>query len=58
MKIIFIFALFAAAITSLSLKEPPGWTIILTPEFIKFFKPSAKGKKASDAATELCNLLG
>ena len=41
--------------TSLSLIDPPGCTIILTPEFIKAFTPSGKGKKASEAATAFFN---
>ena len=36
----------AASITSLSLIEPPGWTIVFIPAFIKVFMPSAKGKKS------------
>ena len=41
----------AAAITSSSLIDPPGWIIHLTPILISSFNPSANGKKASDAAT-------
>ena len=51
-KSIFILALLAALITSWSLIEPPGWTIVLTPALIRVFMPSAKGKKASDAAIQ------
>ena len=51
-KTILILALSAALITSWSLIEPPGWTIVLTPALIKVVIPSAKGKKASEAATE------
>ena len=51
-KSIFILALLAALITSWSLIEPPGCTIVLTPALIRAFIPSANGKKASDAATE------
>ena len=51
-KTILILALLAALITSWSLIEPPGWTIVLTPALIKVVIPSAKGKKASEAATE------
>ena len=50
-KSIFTFALSAAFITSWSLIEPPGCTIVFIPAFISVFIPSAKGKKASDAAT-------
>ena len=53
-----ILALLAASITSLSLIDPPGWTIVFTPAFIKVLIPSAKGKKASDAAIELIRFLG
>ena len=51
-KIIFILALLATLITSWSLIEPPGWTIIFTPASINDFIPSAKGKNASEAAME------
>ena len=51
-KNIFILALFAALMTSWSLIDPPGWIIVLTPALIRAFIPSAKGKKASDAAIE------
>ena len=44
-------ALSAAAITSSSLIDPPGWITALIPIFISSLNPSAKGKKASDAAT-------
>ena len=49
---IFAFALLAAFITSWSLIDPPGCTIIFTPAFKSDFTPSAKGKKASEAAIE------
>ena len=51
-KTILILALFAALITSWSLIEPPGCTIVLIPALINVVIPSAKGKKASEAATE------
>ena len=57
-KSITIFALLAVLITSWSLIEPPGWTIILTPALIKAFIPSEKGKKASEAAIEFLILFG
>ena len=55
---ILILALSAAFITSWSLIEPPGWTIILTPALTKILIPSAKGKKASEAAIEFFILDG
>ena len=58
MKIIFTFALSANFIVSVSLIDPPGWTITLTPALINSLTPSEKGKKASDAATEFLSLLG
>ena len=51
-KSIFILALLAAFIISWSLIEPPGWTITLTPALISIFRPSTKGKNASEAAIE------
>ena len=57
MKIIFTFDLLANFIDSVSLIDPPGWTITLTPALIKFLTPSGKGKNASDAATEFLNFL-
>ena len=48
----------AALITFLSLIEPPGWMIAFTPDSINSSIPSGKGKKASDAATELDNFSG
>ena len=51
-KNILTFALFAALITSWSLIDPPGCTIVLTPALIRVFIPSANGKKASEAAIE------
>ena len=56
-KIILAFALLTTFITSWSLIDPPGWTKILTPAAINDFTPSAKGKKASDAAIEFLILL-
>jgi hypothetical protein len=41
----------AAAITSSSLIDPPGWIMHLTPILMSSFNPSANGKKASEAAT-------
>ena len=57
MNTILILALFATSITSLSLIDPPGWTIIFTPAFIKVLIPSAKGKKASEAAIEVFEII-
>jgi len=51
-------ALSAALITSLSLIEPPGWIIAFTPILINSSIPSANGKKASDAATQLIIFSG
>ena len=48
----------AILITSWSLTEPPGWIIAFTPDSISTLIPSIKGKKASDAATELDNFSG
>ena len=48
----FYFSLLAAFITSWSLIEPPGCTMVLTPALISVLRPSAKGKKASEAAIE------
>jgi hypothetical protein len=42
----------AAAITSSSRIEPPGWITAVAPASIADSRPSAKGKKASDATTE------
>ena len=38
--------------TSWSLIDPPGCTMVFTPAFISVLIPSANGKKASDAAIE------
>ena len=51
-------ALFAVSIIFLSFIEPPGWIIAFTPSSINWFIPSAKGKKASEAATEFSNFSG
>ncbi len=48
----------ANLIISLSLIEPLGWIIALTPAWINFSIPSVKGKKASEAATEPFNCKG
>ena len=45
-------ALSAAAITSLSRTEPPGWITAVAPAAMAASSPSAKGKKASEATTE------
>ena len=45
-------ALSAASITSSSRIEPPGWMTDVAPASAIVCKPSAKGKKASDAAAE------
>src|SRR6478752_3935183 len=42
----------AAAITSGSRTEPPGWTMARTPAAMRISGPSANGKNASDAATD------
>jgi glutamate dehydrogenase len=42
----------AAAITSLSRIEPPGWITAVAPAAAAASRPSAKGKKASEATTE------
>ncbi len=42
----------AAAITSSSRIEPPGWITAVAPASAITCSPSANGKKASDAATE------
>ena len=42
----------AAAITSSSRIEPPGWMTAVTPASAAAIRPSAKGKKASEATTE------
>ena len=55
---IFIFALLAASITSWSLIDPPGCTMIFTPALISVFTPSANGKNASEAAMEFLILSG
>ena len=57
-KIITIPALFAASIIFLSLIEPPGWIIALTPTLANSWIPSGNGKKASDAATEFIVFSG
>ena len=41
----------AASITSLSRIEPPGWMIAVAPASAAANRPSAKGKKASEATT-------
>ena len=38
--------------TALSLTDPPGWITALAPASINASRPSAKGKNASDAATD------
>ena len=42
----------AAAITSSSRIEPPGWITAVAPASAAASRPSAKGKKASEATTE------
>src|SRR5262249_59277154 len=42
----------AALITSSSRTEPPGWITAVAPASTAAGRPSAKGKKASDATTE------
>ena len=42
----------AAAITSASRIEPPGWITAFAPAAIAASNPSAKGKNASDATTQ------
>ena len=42
----------AAAMTSASRIEPPGWMTAVAPASIAATSPSAKGKKASEATTE------
>ena len=42
----------AAAITSSSRIEPPGWITAVAPASAAASRPSAKGKKASDATAE------
>ena len=42
----------AAAITSSSRIEPPGWMTAVAPASAAAIKPSAKGKNASEATTE------
>ena len=42
----------AAAITSASRTEPPGWTTAVAPAAATASRPSRNGKNASDAATE------
>ena len=44
----------AAAMTSASRIEPPGWMTAVAPASIAATSPSAKGKKASEATTEPC----
>ena len=48
----------AALITCLSLIDPPGCTMILTPADTSVFNPSGKGKNASEAATLCLIFLG
>ena len=48
----------AAWITFLSFIEPPGWIIASTPASTNCSIPSAKGKNASEAATEFVSLSG
>ena len=48
----------ADSITFLSFFEPPGCIIASTPISANFSIPSEKGKKASDAATELVIFSG
>ena len=43
-------SLFANLIIFLSLIDPEGWIIALTPDKTSSSMPSVKGKKASDAA--------
>ena len=50
-NIIEIFLSSAAAITSRSLMDPPGWIIAVTPALTAEIKPSGKGKNASLATT-------
>ena len=47
-------ALSAAAITSASRIEPPGWITAVAPASAITCSPSGNGKNASDAATEPC----
>ena len=42
----------AAAMTSASLIEPPGWMTAVAPASTACNKPSGKGKKASDAQAD------
>ncbi len=42
----------AAAMTSSSRIEPPGWMTAVAPASAAAIRPSAKGKKASEATTE------
>jgi hypothetical protein len=42
----------AAAITSASLTDPPGWITAVAPASAAARRPSGKGKKASEATTE------
>ena len=42
----------AAAITSGSLTEPPGWMTAVAPAATTVSSPSGKGKKASEATTQ------
>ena len=44
----------AAAITSASRIEPPGWITAVAPAATEASSPSAKGKNASEAATLPC----
>lgn len=43
---------FAASITSSSRMDPPGWMMAVTPASAAVMRPSANGKKASEATTE------
>ena len=53
-KTIAIPSLFAAAITSASRTEPPGWITAVAPALPASSTPSGKGKNASDATTLPC----
>ena len=52
MNTIAIPAAFAAAMTSASRIEPPGWITAVAPASTAANSPSAKGKKASEATAE------
>ena len=45
----------AAAMTSASFTEPPGWMAQVAPASAAASRPSGKGKKASDAMAEPCS---